>query len=243
MYSSPTVSQNIITALCDMANSRDADILSRFFKTGTGEYGAGDKFLGVRVPRTRGIVRNNIQNATLDDVDILTSSDYHEIRLAGFFVLEYLYKRSIKEKDISHARELVDYYLEIIDRGNNWDLVDLVCYKILGDAIVHKIVDLEKLYVLAKGGLWQQRVSIVSTMAILRSGDILPTIGVISVLLQHPHSLIQKANGWLLREAAKRDKDTIVKFIKTNINVMPRVTLRYAIERFSIEEKKFFMSM
>lgn len=218
--------------------------LSGFFKTGKGEYGEGDRFLGIKVPVTRNIVKQYKNTVKLSDIDLLINSEWHEIRLAGFLLLLERYKRAIKAKDTDDADRSVKFYLSNIHKGNNWDLVDLVCEYILGDWILRSRADENVLYELAdmEGYLWHQRVAIVSTLTLIRNGIFEPTLKIAEQFLSHPHDLIHKATGWMLREMGKRGgKKELVEFLNKHKADMPRTMLRYAIERFTPEERKHFM--
>lgn len=213
-------------------------ILSRFFQTGPGQYGEGDVFLGVRVPVTRKIAKEYARNATLDDVDVLTCSPYHEVRLAGLTLLIEIYKRA-KDK-----APVIDYYLSILDRGNNWDLVDLVAPKVLGAYLVDRPDERPLLYDLAAmdGRLWHQRVAMVSTWSLICKGQYDDALRLVEHFLTHPHPLMHKASGWMLREVGKRGgMDLLLAFLDAHAKQMPRTMLRYAIERLSPEQRKHYM--
>ena len=213
-------------------------VLSRFFKTGIGEYGYGDRFLGVTVPVNRRIVKDYIKTASADDVSALTSSPYHEVRLAGFLLLVGIYSRS-------RTRDVVDFYLSLIDRGNNWDLVDLVAPKILGDWLVSHPEDrgvLDEL-VAMDGKLWHQRVAIVACWSIICNHEYDDTLRIVGKVLGHKHDLIHKASGWMLREVGKRGGMVELKgFLDKHAARMPRTMLRYAIEQLSGDERRRYMS-
>lgn len=218
--------------------------LARFFKTGKGEYGEGDRFLGIKVPVTRAIVKKYRKVISLIDIEKLIDSEWHEIRLAGFLLLLELYNRSLKEKDYKQTKSLVYYYLANIDKGNNWDLVDLVSEFILGDWILKNPEYETILYDLADKDdcLWKQRVAIVSTLTLIRAGKFDLTFHIAERFLTHPHDLIHKATGWMLREIGKRGgREELIRFLDKYKSTMPRTMLRYAIEKFSEEERKYFM--
>lgn len=232
--------------LISLADSRKAIELSRFFKTGKGEYGEDDKFLGIQVPVTRSVIREFRHDAGIADVMALTSSQWHEVRLAGFLMLVEIYAKSAKNKDESTMRKVVDVYLSILDRGNNWDLVDLVAPKILGDYLVPHPEERELLYHLAgmDGKLWHQRTAIVSTWTLICHGVYADTFRLCEILMDHRHDLIHKACGWMLREAGKRGAlDELRKFLDLYATAMPRTMLRYAIERFSADERKHYLAL
>lgn len=238
------INLDIIEEMLSLYDEKKASHLARFFKTGKGEYGEGDNFLGIKVPVTRSLVMKYREKVTLKDIITLINSKWHEIRLAGFLLLIELYKRDIKSKDLENAAGLVDFYLDNIDKGNNWDLVDLVSEYILGDWILRNPGMENILNVLAEkeGCLWHQRVAIVSTFTLIKSGKFDMTFIIAEKFLRHPHDLIHKATGWMLREVGKRGgKKELVNFLEKYKLKMPRTMLRYAIERFPEEERKYFM--
>ena len=235
----------IINEMKALANKAEAQHLMRFFKTGKGQYGEDDLFLGIRVPTSRAIVKGYSREISIDDVDILLTSQYHEIRLVGFLLLIEIYKQLGKKKDTTRQRFAVDYYLSKIDKGNNWDLVDMVAPKILGDWIVKHPEDYPILDQLADmdGKLWHQRVAMVANWMIIRSGEYSHTFRIAEKLLHHHHDLIHKAVGWMLREVGKHGgKDELIQFLDVHAAKMPRTMLRYSIEHFSPEERQHFMT-
>ena len=213
--------------------------LARFFKTGPGQYGEGDKFLGIKVPVTREVVRRCWREVGFAELEECLASEFHEVRLAGLLALVQLFAHA--KKDQALRRRCVDFYLSHTDRINNWDLVDLSCYPLLGEWLLDK--DRTLLYDLARCGrtLWEQRIGIVSTMTLIRHGQLEDTFAIADILLHHPHDLIHKAVGWLLREAGKRDKAALVAFLAPRYRSMPRTMLRYAIEKFPEAERKSYL--
>ena len=223
-----------------MGDAVQAAHLCRFFKTGKGEYGEGDRFLGIRVPATRSIVREFRQEVEIADIDRLLMSGWHEIRLAGFLLLVEIFKRS-KDK-----RPVVDYYLSVIDRGNNWDLVDLVAPKILGEWLLAHPRERSLLYELAgmDGSLWHQRVAVVACWTLIRGGEFGDTLRLAELLMGQKHDLIHKATGWMLREVGKRGgMPELLLFLDRHAARMPRTMLRYSIEKLSMEERARYMSL
>lgn len=227
--------QEIIRCFLLLENQKEAQHLARFFKTGNGEYGFGDKFLGIRVPVTRKIVKEYKDSVTIEDCISLIKSEWHEIRLAGFLLLIELYRKSKKTKDLTKAEEIVKVYIDHISYGNNWDLVDLVCPHILGDWLV---VNPRRRHILdefaeMENSLWHQRVAMVSTFSLIREGQFEDTIRIAVKFLCHSHDLIHKATGWMLREMGKRGgHDKLIDFLDEYATQMPRTALRYSIERF-----------
>ena len=241
-------------ALADEAQTVN---LSRFFKCGKGEYGEGDKFLGIKVPVTRGLVKENWRNATLEDISRLIASPYHEIRLCALLLLVQLYKHAPKPQSSSKPsfskkpslsgksslrEQIVDYYLAHTQYINNWDLVDLSCYEILGDW-VWRTGDCSILYSLAQGGctMWVKRIAMVSCMALVRHGQLSDCLQIADILLHEREDLMHKAVGWMLREVGNRDPQAERDFLATRCLTMPRTTLRYAIEKFPEEERQSFL--
>ena len=221
------------------ADASQVEGLSRFFKTGPGQYGEGDKFLGIKVPVTREVVKACWRETSLQDLEECIASEYHEVRLAALLALVEIFahaKRFPVKPSISQ-QDCVDFYLAHTDRINNWDLVDLSCYPLLGVWLLDK--DRQLLYDLARNGktIWEQRIGIVSTMTFIRHGQLQDTFDIADILLQHPHDLIHKAVGWLLREAGKRDKEALVQYLEPRWQTMPRTMLRYAIEKFPEAER------
>ena len=225
----------MIRQMLAKADPSQVEGLSRFFKTGPGQYGEGDRFLGIKVPVTRGVVKECWKQTGFDELEECLASEYHEIRLAGLLALVEIYSHA--RKDTALRSRCIDFYLSHTDRINNWDLVDLSCYNLLGDWLLDK--DRSLLYRLAKDGksIWEQRIGIVSTMAFIRQGQLEDTFAIADILLNHPHDLIHKAVGWLLREAGKRDTDALRSFLDNRAASMPRTMLRYAIEKFPEEER------
>ena len=213
--------------------------LSRFFKTGPGQYGEGDIFLGIKVPTTRAVVKSYWKELTLNDLKECVINPYHEVRLAALLALVEMFSHS--KKDRAFQKECVDFYLSHTDRINNWDLVDLSCYPLLGVWLLDK--DRSLLYDLAHDGktIWEQRIGIVSTMTFIRHGQLDDTFSIADILLHHPHDLIHKAVGWLLREAGKKDEVALTEFLKSRHKTMPRTMLRYAIEKFPEEKRAVFL--
>lgn len=217
--------------------------LSRFFKTGKGQYGEGDKFLGVKVPTTRDVVKQCWQETSFEDLETCICSEYHEIRLAALLTLVQIFKHA--KKDQTLQQQCIDFYLTHTEFINNWDLVDLSCYELLGTWLLDK--DRASLYDLARNGktIWEQRIGMVSTMQFIRHGQMDDTYAIADIFLEKPqplHDLLQKAVGWLLREAGKRDEQRLKDWLSKRYTTMPRTMLRYAIEKFTAEERQKYMS-
>lgn len=228
--------------------------LSRFFKTSKGQYGEGDQFLGIKVPVTREVVKQCWPTTSFDDLEVCIASEYHEMRLAALLTLVQIFKHAGKRVSSSSMvipgstrnlqQQCVDFYLSHTQYINNWDLVDLSCYELLGTWLFDK--DRTLLYDLARDGktIWEQRIGIVSTMQFLRHGQLDDTYAIADIFLAKPqplHDLLQKAVGWLLRETGKRDEQRLKDWLLSRYQSMPRTMLRYAIEKFSVEERLGWM--
>lgn len=216
--------------------------LSRFFKTAPGGYGYGDKFLGIKVPVTREVVKQCWKDCSLDDLQECVGSEYHEMRLAALLALIQVFKHA--KNDVALQQKCVEFYLANTRYINNWDLVDLSCYELLGNWLLDK--DRKLLYELAGNGMtiWEQRIGMVSTMQFLRHGQLDDTYSITEIFLQKSqplHDLLQKAVGWLLREAGKRDEKRLKEWLSTRYKTMPRTMLRYAIEKFPETERKLYL--
>lgn len=218
--------------------------LSRFFKCGPGQYGEGDKFLGIKVPITREIVKSTWKEVTFGDLDECISSEYHELRLAALLTLIEIFSHSKKKPEVQ--QDCIDFYLSHTTFINNWDLVDLSCYPLLGVWLLDK--DRTLLYDLARNGktIWEQRIGIVSTMTFVRAGQIDDTFAIAELFLnenEHLHDLLEKAVGWLLREAGKRDSERLANWLYPRASSMPRTMLRYSIEKFSETERQHYLKL
>jgi len=225
----------IINELRSIGTTEKAAILQRFFKTGKGQYGEGDVFLGVVVPHTRSIARAN-RRTPLEEIAQLLHRPYHEARLCALFILiEQFNKAPNKERDLFY-----NFYLTHMDCINNWDLVDLSAPKIVGEYLIDK--DRAILYRLVESAcLWEQRIAIISTLSFIRKNDFFDTFELAKRLLTHKHDLMHKAVGWMLREVGKRDRKALTDFLEEFSTTMPRTTLRYAIEHYPEPERYYFL--
>ena len=218
----------ILNSLVDQANPELASFQQRYFKTGKGEYGEGDIFLGLKVPQVRAVAKAHKQ-LELAEIKKLAHNKYHEARFAALAIVVMQYKAA---KDQATRDKLFATYLELLKAGvvNNWDLVDSTA-PYLGV----QLLDLENpvgyLKDLAQGNLWEQRAAIMLTWAFIREGNLEPTFQMSEHFLAHPHDLIHKACGWMLRESGKKDQQALVEFLTQHKDQMPRVMFRYAIER------------
>lgn len=229
---SATSYSRIIKELRAYSDDEKKAVLPRFFKTGKGEYGEGDKFLGVIVPNTRKVAKNH-KDSPYIVIEMLLESEWHECRLCALLMLIEKYR---KEPD-----EAVHFYLTHTKDINNWDLVDLSAPYILGDFLKDK-TDRNVLYDLAGSAvMWERRIAVVSTLMLIRHGQFDDTIRLAEALIDSKHDLMQKSIGWMLREVGKRDKGLLVQFIEKHKHEMPRTMLRYAIEKFPEPERREFM--
>lgn len=227
--------QDVIDELAKYENPSDAEFLQRFFKTGRGQYGEGDVFIGLRVPRSRKVARQFI-DLSLHETEQLLESPIHEHRLVALIILTM----QIKKADANKAKEIYELYLRRTDRVNNWDLVDVSCRDIVGRYLFDK--SRKPLYVLTNStNLWVRRIAIVSTWWFIREYQLDDTFELSKILLNDREDLIQKAVGWMLREAGKRDEEALIEFLESYASSMPRTMLRYSIERLSVSDKSRFM--
>lgn len=229
-------SKSIIKELIALRDPTKASVLMRFFKTGPGEYGEGDVFWGITMPRLRVVAKNNI-NTKIENLESLLKSKIHEQRMTALLILTYKYKTS-SEKE---RKTIYDYYLKNTKAINNWDLVDVTCSQIVGEYLVDKPRAI--LYKLAKSNcLWERRIAIVATFSFIRREDHIDTLGIARILLEDKHDLIHKAVGWMIREVGKRDRKVEEIFLDKYYSSMSRTTLRYAIERFPEKLRKEYLN-
>lgn len=222
------LTEQIIEALREKAIPEKASFLPKFFKTGPGEYGEGDQFLGVTVPDQRAISKLFFKEISLEEFAFLVRHPIHEVRLTGLLALVYCYEKTKNELE---QKELVDFYLANLDHVNNWDLIDSSSHQILGHFYWKKEKTL--FYELADSGhLWRQRAAIISSYFWIKKGEFADALALAVKLKNHPHDLMHKAVGWMLREIGNRNFETEMEFLKKHYQSMPRTALRYAIEKF-----------
>jgi 3-methyladenine DNA glycosylase AlkD len=219
--------RNILNDLIQVADPEKARFLQRFFKTGKGQYGEKDRMLGIAVPVVRKIAKR-YRHTPLPELHLLMQTPYHEARFCVLAILTERYKKAEEEE----KRMIYNFYLEHTDYISNWDLVDTSCPNIVGKYLLDKNRFI--LYRLAAGNhLWEQRIAIVSTLTFIRHGQFFDTLALVVQLIDHPHDLIHKACGWMLREVGKRDQATLTSFLEQFAPLLPRTALRYAIEHYS----------
>jgi 3-methyladenine DNA glycosylase AlkD len=218
-------------SILQLANPERAIGTARFFKTGEGQYGEGDIFIGVSNPQVQVEVKRFYKIMQISEIQELINDKIHELRFAGLLVLVAQYQKAHKNQQ----QIIVDFYLKNIHQINNWDLVDCSAYKILGKFLLDK--DRQILYDLAETEhLWSERVAVVSTLEFIRNGQFSDIFRLSEKFLTHKHDLMHKACGWMLREVGKRDELALEEFLEEHLHKMPRTMLRYAIEK--MEEKK-----
>jgi 3-methyladenine DNA glycosylase AlkD len=234
----------ILKELKDKRIPRKDEILSRFFKTGNGEYGEGDRFLGVNVPEIRAIAKK-YKDIDFSIIEKFLCDKYHEVRLLALIILVYKFI-SLKGTSVKkQKKEIFDFYLKNIKYVNNWDLVDLSCYHILGEYLLENPSQTEVLFRFSKSNnMWERRISIVATFAFIKKGQYEISFKIIKSLLEDKNDLIQKACGWMLREIGKRiNEEILIEFLNKNISKMSRTTLRYAIERFEYSKRQYYLNL
>jgi 3-methyladenine DNA glycosylase AlkD len=219
------------------ANPKDAVFLQRFFKTGPGQYGEGDVFLGIRVPATRAIVRQHRDLPMADRLSLLRSK-YHEERLVALLLLIEAYRKADEKTQARICRD----YLAHSKYINNWDLVDCSAEHIVGPEL-GKSVSEAKLAGLARSKLlWDRRIAMLATFYWIKEADFGPALRIAELLIEDDEDLMHKAVGWMLREIGKRDRAVLVKFLRRHCRTMPRTTLRYAIEHFPESQRQRYLA-
>ena len=231
-------SDYILHELESLSDSEKKIFLPHFFKTGKGEYGEGDKFLGVVVPKIREVAKRH-KDVSFDIIAELLSSEWHEVRMCALLILVMRFNKA----DENTRNEIYRFYLLHTSSINNWDLVDLSAPGIVGANLSAKGADeRQELYRLAESSnLWEQRIAIVSTITFIRNGEFDDTLQLAKIMMHHPHDLMHKAIGWMLREVGKRDKAVLTSFLNDYSLEMPRTMLRYAIEKFDEEERQYYL--
>jgi 3-methyladenine DNA glycosylase AlkD len=228
--------QKLQTRLRALADPADAAFLAKFFKTAPGQYGAGDVFLGIRVPVIRKVA-GQFADLSLADTGRLLRSKFHEERLAALAILVL----QAKKADVAARREIYDFYLANTAYVNNWDLVDLSAPQVVGAYLAER--GRKPLDRLAKSkSLWERRISIVATFHFIRLGQFDDTLRIAETLLADREDLIHKAVGWMLREVGKRDESVLEEFLERCHRTMPRTMLRYAIERLPASQRRRYMA-
>lgn len=245
---------DIIQYMESLHDEEQRQILMRFFKTGPGEYGEGDEFIGLKVPQTREVVKAAAKDLPLDEIPALLESRWHEVRLCGLLMMVSKFEKLTGKRWINDERaiqgrdEIMSLYLDHAEQANNWDLVDMSAPKILGHWLMlpthlgdkQTIVDA----LAFSENLWRQRMSMVCTWKTTQMGDPSWCLRYAEIHLHHPHDLMHKAVGWMLREVGKRvSMDLLRDFLRQHAHEMARTTLRYAIEKMTDEERSYWMNV
>ncbi|MDR1489740.1 MAG: DNA alkylation repair protein [Desulfovibrio sp.] len=235
--------QDIFMAHADAEKARH---LMRFFKTGAGQYGYGDKFIGLPVPVSRSLIKPFKGKLDFSDFELLLESPWHEIRLASLLLMVEAANTMLKTKDLPKLQTLAELYDRRLERANNWDLVDLSAYNIMGAYWQGAKTPSEERRRFLKvwadsGNLWRERAAIVSTNATIRLGSLDETFWLAEYFIDHPHDLMHKATGWMLRETGKKNLDALRAFLSKFHKRLPRTALRYAIERMDQNERRIWM--
>ena len=249
--------REIIRHMESLHDEEQRRVLMGFFKTGPGEYGHGDEFLGIKVPQTREVIQIVAKDTPLSEVPLLLTNRWHEVRLCGLLILVWHFERLTTRRLISDAEatkqrdDILKLYLRHAEWANNWDLVDMSAPKILGHWLMlpsmlgdrdYKLRMLDRLA--SSPCLWEQRISIVCTWKTSQMGDPSWCLRYAEKLLSHPHDLLHKAVGWMLREMGKRvSMELLREFLRQHVHQMPRTTLRYAIEKMDASERKYWMTV
>ena len=229
----------ILSEMQALGTPEKAAHLSKFFKTGKGEYGEGDRFLGIPVPGTRRVAKAHL-DTSFEDLHTLLESPWHEVRLCALLILVERFKR---KKTTEAEREVIyHFYLQHTERCNNWDLVDLSCPTLVGGYLLNR-ADRSVLYRLAESSiLWEQRIAMVSTYTFIYHRQFDDAIRLAQHFMTHRHDLMHKAVGWMLREIGKRDRPVLSAFLEEYASQLPRTALRYAIEHYPEAERKQYLA-
>lgn len=233
--------KDIEATLLSMADERQARQMLRFFKTGPGEYGEGDRFIGLRNPQVRMVVMQAWKETPLAQAVILAESPLHEVRLCGLLIMVEKYLRAMKRNDAEAMSAIFDTYTSLHAHINNWDLVDLSATKIVGNhEVMNPGLTLMDEWINPDGHtLWQQRIAMVSTWMLIRRGRADVCFRRAEKLLHSPFDLLHKAAGWMLREAWKKGyRDELREFLSNNAPAMPSVMLSYACEQMTPDERR-----
>lgn len=224
-----------------LANDEYASTMQWFFKTGPGEYGEGDEFIGVKMPQIRKAARP-YRELKFDELAELLASAIHEHRMSACVIMSERAKRHAKRQETSEAKNLYDFYLRRTDRVNNWDLVDISCRDVVGLYLL-AIDDVRPLRRLARSSsMWERRIAIVSTWSFIREGKLDTTFELAELLIDDEHDLMHKATGWMLREAGKRDEPALEQFLANHAHELSRTALRYSIERMPKERRAYWLA-
>jgi 3-methyladenine DNA glycosylase AlkD len=249
MNSANQTSQGLTQELYALANPAQAEVSARFFKTEKGQYGAGDVFLGIGMPDQRAVAQK-YQNLSLLRLESLLGSKEHEIRMTAVLILVFQYQEASKTGNKNLQKELFDFYLVHATRVNNWDMVDASAHHILGDFLLTHLPKAESLALLKKltysPDLWERRIAMVATWAFIRAGDASLTLALVTLSYKRgeKEDLMHKANGWMLREVGKHcGREILSQFLEGHAPLLPRTTLRYALEHYEPRERQYYMTL
>lgn len=227
---------DILDEIKSFADEEKALHLQRFFKTGKGQYGEGDLFLGINVPVVRAVAKKYYKEISLDEIEELLKSPYHEVRLLALLLLVFIYEKTDLKKDV------FELYLKSVKYINNWDLVDLSCHAIVGHYVFNN-KNTDTIYMLADSShLWSNRIAVVSQYHFIKRKDFSLILELSQKFLTHKHDLMHKAVGWMLREMGKMDDKPLYNFLDKYYKVMPRTMLRYSIEKLPKDKKLYYMN-
>jgi 3-methyladenine DNA glycosylase AlkD len=230
------LADKIRSELVAIASPEKGKLLQGFFKTGPGQYGEGDIFIGVTMPQIRMVAKKYYLQADLETVAKLVSNPVHEIRMCALIILVYKYPKA----SVANQQKIFDFYLAHTKYINNWDLVDVTCTRIVGAYLLNH--DRKLLYQLAQSNsLWEKRIAVISTFMFIHYGEYQDSLALAEKLIYEKHDLMHKAVGWMLREVYKREPELICEFLNKYKSTMPRTTLRYAIEKMSKPQQKIFL--
>src|SRR4030042_4352783 len=227
----------LIYELKSLANPEQAKNLSRYFKTGKGDYGEGDIFLGIKMPVLRTAIKKYI-NLPFNELQTLLNSRIHEHRMAALIILVGRYKKT--KKDLLEKRRIYEFYMKNTNNINNWDLVDLSCPAIVGDFLTREGTGILKMFAKSEN-IWERRIAVISTFALIKKRNLGESLAIAEMLISDKHDLIHKAVGWMLREVGKKKIEVLEIFLKPRYKEMPRTMLRYAIEKFPEEKRKKYL--
>ncbi|MCW3160593.1 DNA alkylation repair protein [Chryseobacterium oryctis] len=233
-----SVVKEIQEALAVLSIPEKAEFFPKFFKTGKGEYGEGDLFLGVTVPDQRAVAKEYYAKILLEELSKILSSKYHEHRLTALFMLISKFE---KTKDKAVKDEIVEFYMNHLQFVNNWDLVDSSCYKILGRYAFENQKENILRELSHSDEMWHKRIAVVGTMYYVKKGFFDLTKEFVTNNLQHPHDLMHKANGWLLREMGNKNEGELINYLNKYYKEMPRTCLRYAIEKLEEDLRQDYL--
>lgn len=227
----------LISELNNLADSEQAKKSTRYFKTGKGEYGEGDIFLGIKMPVQRSVAKKYM-NLSFDELQNLLDSKIHEHRMTALIILIGKYKKA--KKDLLQKRKIYEFYLKNSCNINNWDLVDISCPTIVGDFLSHEGTGILKMLV-KSDNIWERRMAVLATFPLVKKRNLGESLAIAEMLIFDEHDLIHKAVGWMLREIGKKNLDVLELFLKPRYKTMPRTMLRYAIEKFPEEKRKKYL--